>query len=78
LNFILSCGAVLQRYDYEREKERREFDLERDRMQRKFIAAMLGVKLPDSSSGPSEQASSGQKQTQTARDLMRNYKQEHG
>lgn len=68
---------MLQRYDCEREKERREFDLERDRMQRKFIAAMLGVKLPDGPSGPSEQAS-GQKQTQTARDLMRNYKQEHG
>lgn len=38
---------MLQRYDAERDVAQWKFDLERDEVQRKFIAAMLGVKLDD-------------------------------
>jgi hypothetical protein len=57
-------------------REQREFDLERDRMQRKFIAAMVGVKLADNPKAG--QSSTGdQQQSLTRRELMRNYKQQH-
>ena len=73
LNFILSCGAVLQKYDAEREEARTKFDLERDEAQRKFIAAMLGVKLTDGPSRNKPAPANGKTQTMTRQDIMRNY-----
>jgi hypothetical protein len=73
LNFILSCGQVLQKYDIERDSERAKFDLERDEVQRKFIAAMLGVKLDNGPSVTRKNGDSQPKQTMTQQDIMRSY-----
>jgi hypothetical protein len=73
LNFLLSCGARLYKHDAEQEEARWKFDLERDEVQRKFIAAMFGVKLNDSPS-KAQPSPNGNKQTMTAKDIMRNYK----
>jgi hypothetical protein len=74
LNFNLSCGAVLQKYDAERDESRAKFDLERDEAQRKFMASLLGVKLQDSpTKTPKPPPMNGQTQKMTQQDIMRNY-----
>jgi hypothetical protein len=63
LNFDLSCAAVLQKYD-----------LERDESQRKFHAAVMGAEFKDDSPKTGKPMSSnGQKRTMTQEDIMRNY-----
>ena len=63
-NFDLSCAAVLQR-----------FDLEREEAQRKFHAAVMGAELKDDAPKSSKTASSnGQKRTMTQEDIMQNYR----
>jgi hypothetical protein len=75
LNFVLSCAAVLQRFDIEQENSRRQFDVDRDDAARKFQAAMWGVKLEDSpSKTPKPSPPNGQKKTMTQEDIMRNYR----
>jgi hypothetical protein len=62
-NFDLSCAAVLQR-----------FDLEREEAQRKFHAAVMGAELKDDAPRIGKPASTnGQKRTMTQQDIMRNY-----
>jgi len=64
LNFDLSCAAVLQK-----------FDLERDEAQRKFHAAVMGAELKDDTPKTGKPAwSNGQKRTMTQQDIMQNYR----
>jgi hypothetical protein len=62
LNFILSCGQVLQKYD-----------IERDRVQREWQAAAMGVEFKDNDGLLSKPPANGRKQTLTQQDMMRNY-----
>jgi hypothetical protein len=63
LNFDLSCAAVLQKYD-----------LERDESERKFHAAVMGAEFKDDTPKIGKPMSAnGQKRTMTKDDIMRNY-----
>jgi hypothetical protein len=65
---------VLQRFDVELDQARLKFDLGRDEAQRKFLAALWGVKLEDSPTKTRKPVpTNGRKQTMTAKDIMRNY-----
>jgi hypothetical protein len=62
-NFDLSCAAVLQKYD-----------LDRDESARKFHAAVMGAEFKDDAPKTGKPiASNGQKRTMTKDDIMRNY-----
>jgi hypothetical protein len=67
----MSCAAVLQKYDAERDEAQAKFDLDRDEAQRRFMAAMLGVEIKDAPSDSPR--TNGRKQTMTQEDIMRNY-----
>lgn len=73
MNFNLSCGQVLQKYDLERDEARAKFDLQRDEALRKFIASIVGVKLQDAPRKTRETTVSDKKQTMTRQDIMREY-----
>ena len=70
----MSCAAKLYKHELEHDEAQCKFDLQRDEVQRRFIASMLGVKLEDEpTKAHKNQATDGRKQTMTQQDIMRNY-----
>ena len=64
LNFVLACGAVLQKYDVERDEA----------MSYRIAAAAWGADTKGGSAQSKAPRTNSKKQTMTARDIMRNYK----